>query len=180
MDYKSDLRPCIWPAEDRYFAAGLSAILLEISELIYVPLERVRESFLFINMGHRFLGHFISNDQQWLKDAGKKQVVLIAGNRLEALANYWYFNSSARGVVYVDSLHSVRDELARVINGRFLRGDIRKGRITKKEMQIIDLIAQGMPPKSIARLNNCSVKTIYTHQHNAEMKLYLKINRLAI
>lgn len=180
MDYQSDLRSCIWPKEDRYFVAGLSEIIFEVRELIYPSLETIRENFIFININHEFMSHFISHERQWLRQTEKKQVVLIAATRLEALANYWYFNSQAQGVVYTESLRSIRYELARAINGRFLQTDIKKGRMTKKEMQIIGLLAQGMQPKSIARIENCSVKTIYTHQRNAEVKLYSKINKLAI
>ncbi|VUS63655.1 ECP biosynthesis operon DNA-binding transcriptional regulator EcpR [Klebsiella spallanzanii] len=180
MDYQSDLRTCIWPKEDRYFVDGLSEIIFEVRDLIYPSLEMIRENYIFINISHEFMSHFISHERQWLRRTEKKQVVLIAATRLEALANYWYFNSQAQGVVYTGSQRSIRYELARVINGRFLRADVTKGRMTKKEMQIIGLIAQGMQPKSIARIENCSVKTVYSHQRNAEVKLYSKINRIAI
>ncbi|HAJ5884938.1 TPA: helix-turn-helix transcriptional regulator, partial [Escherichia coli] len=36
----------------------------------------------------------------------------------------------------------------------------------------------GMLPKSIARIENCSVKTVYTHRRNAEAKLYSKLYKL--
>ncbi len=52
--------------------------------------------------------------------------------------------------------------------------------MTRKEMQIIGHLAQGIQPKSIAKIENCSVKTVYTHQRNAEVKLDFKINKLAI
>ncbi|EHX9233895.1 helix-turn-helix transcriptional regulator, partial [Escherichia coli] len=65
-----------------------------------------------------------------------------------------------------------------VINGRFLRKDIKKDKITDREMEIIRMTAQGMQPKSIARIENCSVKTVYTHRRNAEAKLYSKIYKL--
>ncbi|MBB8940790.1 helix-turn-helix transcriptional regulator, partial [Escherichia coli] len=64
------------------------------------------------------------------------------------------------------------------INGRFLRKDIKKDKITDREMEIIRMTAQGMQPKSIARIENCSVKTVYTHRRNAEAKLYSKIYKL--
>ncbi|MBV7166830.1 hypothetical protein HED05_21700, partial [Escherichia coli] len=35
-----------------------------------------------------------------------------------------------------------------------------------------------LQPKSIARIENCSVKTVYTHRRNAEAKLYSKIYKL--
>lgn len=47
-------------------------------------------------------------------------------------------------------------------------------------MQIIRMTAQGMHPKSIAKIENCSVKTVYTHRRNAEAKLYSKIYKLAL
>ena len=50
MDYQSDLRSCIWPKEDRYFADGLSEIIFEIRDLIYPSLETIREDFIFINI----------------------------------------------------------------------------------------------------------------------------------
>ena len=96
----------------------------------------------------------------------------------EALANYWYYNSDIRGVVYVGLSRDIRKELAYVINGRFLRKDIKKDKITDREMKIIRMTAQGMQPKSIARIENCSVKTVYTHRRNAEAKLYSKIYKL--
>ena len=109
-----------------------------------------------------------------------KQIVLIAARRSEALANCWYYNGSIRGVVYVDLAKDIRQELAYVINGRFLRKDIKKDKITNREMKIIRMTAQGMHPKSIAKIENCSVKTVYTHRRNAEAKLYSKIYKLAL
>ncbi|HFP0946369.1 TPA: helix-turn-helix transcriptional regulator, partial [Escherichia coli] len=44
--------------------------------------------------------------------------------------------------------------------------------------EIIRMTAQGMQPKSIARIENCSVKTVYPHRRNAEAKLYSKIYKL--
>lgn len=100
------------------------------------------------------------------------------GQKSEALANYWYYNSDIRGVVYVGLSRDIRKELAYVINGRFLRKDIKKDKITDREMKIIRMTACGMQPKSIARIENCSVKTVYTHRRNAEAKLYSKIYKL--
>lgn len=180
MDYLTDLRSCIWPREDRYFVDGLSTIIFDIRALIYPSLDELRDGFMFINISPKFMSHFISHEHQWLKIAEKKQVILIAATRLEALANYWYFNSQARGVVYTESLYAIRHELTRAINGRFRRSDIKKGKMTRKEMQIIGHLAQGIQPKSIAKIENCSVKTVYTHQRNAEVKLDFKINKLAI
>lgn len=117
---------------------------------------------------------------KWLAEMKGKQIVLIAARRSEALANYWYYNGAIRGVVYVDLAKDIRQELAYVINGRFLRKDIKKDKITNREMQIIRMTAQGMHPKSIAKIENCSVKTVYTHRRNAEAKLYSKIYKLAL
>ena len=180
MDYLTDLRSCIWPREDRYFVDGLSTIIFDIRDLIYPSLDELRDGFMFINISPKFMSHFISHEHQWLKIAEKKQVILIAATRLEALANYWYYNGSIRGVVYVDLAKDIRQELAYVINGRFLRKDIKKDKITSREMQIIRMTAQGMHPKSIAKIENCSVKTVYTHRRNAEAKLYSKIYKLAL
>ncbi|MGT7125448.1 helix-turn-helix domain-containing protein, partial [Escherichia coli] len=83
-----------------------------------------------------------------------------------------------RGVVYAGLSRDIRKELVYVINGRFLRKDIKKDKITDREMEIIRMTAQGMQPKSIARIENCSVKTVYTHRRNAEAKLYSKIYKL--
>lgn len=71
-----------------------------------------------------------------------KQVVLIAAVKSEALANYWYYNSDIRGVVYVGLSRDIRKELAYVINGRFLRKDIKKDKITDREMKIIRMTAR--------------------------------------
>ena len=54
-----------------------------------------------------------------------KQVVLIAA-KSEALANYWYYNSDIRGVVYVGLSRDIRKELAYVINGDFSAKILRK------------------------------------------------------
>lgn len=71
-----------------------------------------------------------------------KQVVLIAARKSEALANYWYYNSNIRGVVYAGLSRDIRKELVYVINGRFLRKDIKKDKITDREMEIIRMTAQ--------------------------------------
>lgn len=71
-----------------------------------------------------------------------KQVVLIAARKSEALANYWYYNSNIRGVVYAGLSRDIRKELAYVINGRFLRKDIKKDKITDREMEIIRMTAR--------------------------------------
>lgn len=180
MVCQTNFRLCVWPEGDRYFDDGLLGAVFDISDLIYPSMEKIRDDFIFINICPEFMRHFISHDRQWLRKTEKKQVVLITAPRLEALANYWYLNSHAMGVVYTDSPQTLRDELTRVINGHFRQTDIKKGKMTHKEMQVIGLLAQGMQPKSIARIENCSVKTVYTHQRNAEVKLYSKINRLAI
>ena len=161
MDYKYSLDQCIWPAHDSYFLKGLAELIIDIDDLIYLSLEKVRDS-------------------EWLAEMKGKQIVLIAARRSEALANYWYYNGAIRGVVYVDLAKDIRQELAYVINGRFLRKDIKKDKITNREMQIIRMTAQGMHPKSIAKIENCSVKTVYTHRRNAEAKLYSKIYKLAL
>ena len=100
------------------------------------------------------------------------------GQKVRGLSKYWYYNSNIRGVVYAGLSRDIRKELAYVINGRFLRKDIKKDKITDREMEIIRMTAQGMQPKSIARIENCSVKTVYTHRRNAEAKLYSKIYKL--
>ncbi|MGT8974745.1 helix-turn-helix domain-containing protein, partial [Escherichia coli] len=59
-----------------------------------------------------------------------------------------------------------------------VRTFLKKDKITDREMEIIRMTAQGMLPKSIARIENCSVKTVYTHRRNAEAKLYSKLYKL--
>ncbi|WP_261785624.1 helix-turn-helix transcriptional regulator, partial [Escherichia coli] len=63
-------------------------------------------------------------------------------------------------------------------NDLLIRTFLKKDKITDREMEIIRMTAQGMQPKSIARIENCSVKTVYTHRRNAEAKLYSKIYKL--
>lgn len=180
MDYKYSLDQCIWPAHDSHFLKGLAELIIDIDDLIYLSLEKVRREFIFINLSASSLNYFIRRDSEWLAEMKGKQIVLIAARRSEALANYWYYNGAIRGVVYVDLAKDIRQELAYVINGRFLRKDIKKDKITNREMQIIRMTAQGMHPKSIAKIENCSVKTVYTHRRNAEAKLYSKIYKLAL
>ncbi|WP_024243129.1 ECP biosynthesis operon DNA-binding transcriptional regulator EcpR [Escherichia coli] len=157
---------------------GLSELIVDIDRLIYLSLEKIRKDFVFINLSTDSLSEFINRDNEWLSAVKGKQVVLIAARKSEALANYWYYNSNIRGVVYAGLSRDIRKELAYVINGRFLRKDIKKDKITDREMEIIRMTAQGMQPKSIARIENCSVKTVYTHRRNAEAKLYSKIYKL--
>ena len=169
----------IWSPHDAYFYKGLSELIVDIDRLIYLSLEKIRKDFVFINLNTDSLSEFINRDNEWLSAVKGKQVVLIAARKSEALANYWYYNSNIRGVVYAGLSRDIRKELAYVINGRFLRKDIKKDKITDREMEIIRMTAQGMQPKSIARIENCSVKTVYTHRRNAEVKLYSKIYKLA-
>ncbi|MFZ7693535.1 helix-turn-helix transcriptional regulator [Klebsiella pneumoniae] len=106
MEYKSCSDKYIWSADDSYFYKGLSELIVDIDELIYLSLEKIRKDFVFINLNTASLNEFI------------------------------------------------------------------------REMKIIRMTAQGMQPKSIARIENCSVKTVYTHRRNAEAKLYSKIYKL--
>ncbi len=164
----------IWSPHDAYFYKGLSELIVDIDRLIYLSLEKIRKDFVFINLSTDSLSEFINRDNEWLSAVKGKQVVLIAARKSEALANYWYYNSNIRGVVYAGLSRDIRKELVYVINGRFLRKDIKKDKITDREMEIIRMTAQGMQPKSIARIENCSVKPVYTHRRNAEAKLYSK------
>ena len=150
MEYKSCSDKYIWSADDSYFYKGLSELIVDIDELIYLSLEKIRKDFVFINLNTASLNEFIRRDSEWLSAVKGKQVVLIAARKSEALANYWYYNSDIRGVVYVGLSRDIRKELAYVINGRFLRKDIKKDKITDREMKIIRMTAQGMQPKSIA------------------------------
>lgn len=168
----------IWSPHDAYFYKGLSELIVDIDRLIYLSLEKIRKDFVFINLNTDSLTEFINRDNEWLSAVKGKQVVLIAARKSEALANYCYYNSNIRGVVYAGLSRDIRKELAYVINGRFLRKDIKKDKITDREMEIIRMTAQGMLPKSIARIENCSVKTVYTHRRNAEAKLYSKLYKL--
>jgi len=178
MEYKNRSDKYIWSAHDSYFYKGLSELIVDIEKLIYLPLDKIRKNFILINLNEAFLIEFISRDNEWLSVAKGKQVVLIAARKSEALANYLYYHSNIRGVVYAGLSHDIKKELAYVINGRFLRKDIKKDKITDREMKIIRMTAQGMLPKSIARIENCSVKTVYAHRRNAEAKLCSKIYKL--
>lgn len=91
-----------------------------------------------------FLFEFINCDNEWLFVVKGKQVVLIVVRKLEVLVNYWYYNSNIRGVVYVGLSCDIRKELVYVINGRFLRKDIKKDKIMDWEMEIIRMMVQGM------------------------------------
>ena len=120
----------IWSPHDAYFYKGLSELIVDIDRLIYLSLEKIRKDFVFINLNTDSLSEFINRDNEWLSAVKGKQVVLIAARKSEALANYWYYNSNIRGVVYAGLSRDIRKELVYVINGRFLRKDIKKD-ITK-------------------------------------------------
>ena len=90
MDYKYSLDQCIWPAHDSFFLKGLAELILDIDDLIYLSLEKVRREFVFINLSASSLNYFIRRDNEWLAEMKGKQIVLIAARRSEALANYWY------------------------------------------------------------------------------------------
>ena len=122
----------IWSPHDAYFYKGLSELIVDIDRLIYLSLEKIRKDFVFINLNTDSLSEFINRDNEWLSAVKGKQVVLIAARKSEALANYWYYNSNIRGVVYAGLSRDIRKELAYVINGRFLRKDIKKDKITIK------------------------------------------------
>ncbi len=128
---------------DAYFYKGLSELIVDIDRLIYLSLEKIRKDFVFINLSTDSLSEFINRDNEWLSAVKGKQVVLIAARKSEALANYWYYNSNIRGVVYAGLSRDIRKELVYVINGRFLRKDIKKDKITDREMEIIRMTAQG-------------------------------------
>ncbi|WP_075181563.1 LuxR C-terminal-related transcriptional regulator [Pantoea sp. 1.19] len=178
MDRQQALEKCIWPACDNYFLIGLSELIKEAETQIYASLDKICSEFMFVNLNANTLNYFIQRDGEWLLKAKGKKIILLSARHSEALANYWYCHGDVRGVVYIDLVNDLRKSLAYVINGRFLRKDIRKDKITRREMTVIQMTAQGMQPKLIARIENCSVKTIYTHRRNAEAKLYSKLTRM--
>ncbi|MEF8369642.1 hypothetical protein U9Y70_20545, partial [Escherichia coli] len=122
----------IWSPHDAYFYKGLSELIVDIDRLIYLSLEKIRKDFVFINLSTDSLSEFINRDNEWLSAVKGKQVVLIAARKSEALANYWYYNSNIRGVVYAGLSRDIRKELVYVINGRFLRKDIKKLNLQSK------------------------------------------------
>ena len=50
MEYKSCSDKYIWSAHDSYFYKGLSELILDIDELIYLSQEKIRKDFVFINL----------------------------------------------------------------------------------------------------------------------------------
>ena len=99
----------IWSPHDAYFYKGLSELIVDIDRLIYLSLEKIRKDFVFINLSTDSLSEFINRDNEWLSAVKGKQVVLIAARKSEALANYWYYNSNIRGVVYAGLSRDIRE-----------------------------------------------------------------------
>ncbi len=85
MEYKSCSDKYIWSADDSYFYKGLSELIVDIDELIYLSLEKIRKDFVFINLNTASLNEFIRRDSEWLSAVKGKQVVLIAARKSEAL-----------------------------------------------------------------------------------------------
>ena len=69
-DYSRDYKSCsdkyIWSADDSYFYKGLSELIVDIDELIYLSLEKIRKDFVFINLNTASLTEFINRDNEWL------------------------------------------------------------------------------------------------------------------
>ena len=59
MEYKSCSDKYIWSADDSYFYKGLSELIVDIDELIYLSLEKIRKDFVFINLNTASLNEFI-------------------------------------------------------------------------------------------------------------------------
>lgn len=76
MEYKSCSDKYIWSADDSYFYKGLSELIVDIDELIYLSLEKIRKDFVFINLNTASLNEFIRRDSEWLS--------AVKGNR-----SYW-------------------------------------------------------------------------------------------
>ena len=85
MEYKCCSDKYIWSAHDSYFYKGLSELILDIDELIYLSQEKIRKDFVFINLNTASLNEFIRRDSEWLSAVKGKQVVLIAARKSEAL-----------------------------------------------------------------------------------------------
>ena len=74
MEYKSCSDKYIWSADDSYFYKGLSELIVDIDELIYLSLEKIRKDFVFINLNTASLNEFIRRDSEWLsavKETGR-------------------------------------------------------------------------------------------------------------
>lgn len=161
----------VYPVDNVCFLNGITEILKNIESRLYIPLSVVWSEYTFIDLSAYTMRHLIENETYWLENLKDKKVIFITGRNLGALANYWFFNSNVFGVIYLDYINNIEKSLTYVINGRFLRKDIKYNNVTKREMQILKKLSQGLPPKIIARTENCSVKTIYSHRKNILDKL---------
>lgn len=161
----------VYPLDNTCFLYGVTEVIKQIETRLYKPLQVVWREYTFIDLTHYTFRYLIENEEYWLDELKDKKIVFICDRHLAALANYWFINFNVFGIVYNDRDDHIVDELTYVINGRFMKKDIKYCNVTKKEMEILKQISQGLSPKIIARAKDCSVKTVYSHRKNISEKL---------
>ncbi len=98
MEYKKAVPISIFGLpDDSYFYKGLSELIVDIDELIYLSLEKIRKILCFYQSQYGFIKRIYQARQRMAIRGKGETVVLIAARKSEALANYWYYNSDIRG-----------------------------------------------------------------------------------
>lgn len=86
MEYKSCSDKYIWSADDSYFYKGLSELIVDIDELIYLSLEKIRKDFVFINLNTASLNEFIRRDSEWLSAVKGETGRIDCGQEIRGLS----------------------------------------------------------------------------------------------
>lgn len=177
-----DIKMCVFPDNQKYFSNGLYEILWELERvhMLHFSLEYNLNNIRFINLDQSTLKSLLLYEDVIFRNKEEKQIILFATKNTEAVANHLYDKYSLRGIIYLSQSKEIRIQIANAVNGYFGRKDLKKSSITKQEMKVLCLTAKGLQPISIAKVINCSVKTVYTHRRNAEIKLHTKIRKLAL
>jgi DNA-binding NarL/FixJ family response regulator len=64
--------------------------------------------------------------------------------------------------------------LAKFIEARRIESELPMGHLSDRELEVFDLLGQGLPTKKIAQALNVNIKTVQTHCAKIKQKLHLE------
>lgn len=163
----------VWPEKNIYFRKGITERILKHHHNL------LTRGFVFVDLSLPNLRYFVNN--QWINSlsSANMNIILVADNRMRALANYWLKESDKiRAVIYSDDAHdSLNIKMRRVFSGMRLY-DKKTPVLNHVEFTILKCILDGKSAPQIATEHNINIKAVYVHKQRLEKKFGLHIYKI--
>ncbi|WP_077264284.1 LuxR C-terminal-related transcriptional regulator [[Enterobacter] lignolyticus] len=163
----------VWPEKNIYFRKGVAERILKHHHNL------LTRGFVFVDFSLPNLRNFLSN--QWINNLSNANVniILIADNRMRALANYWLKESDRiRAVIYNDDKHDLLNtKMRRIFSGMTLY-DKKTPILNHVEFTILKCILDGKSAPQVSAECNINIKAVYVHKQRLEKKIGLHIYKI--